>query len=47
MLTMTTTSYERCTINRVWFNCCGLVDVITYDVTTPEDQPQAVKQNQV
>lgn len=33
--------------NRVWFNCCGLVDVITYDVTTPEDQPQAVKQNQV
>ena len=33
--------------NRVWFNCCGLVDVITYDITTSEDQPQAVKQNQV
>ena len=33
--------------NRVWFNCCGLVDVITYDITTSEDQPQVVKQNQV
>ena len=33
--------------SRVWFNCCGLVDVITYDITTSEDQPQAVKQNQV
>ncbi|XP_065911411.1 PAN2-PAN3 deadenylation complex subunit pan3-like [Dysidea avara] len=31
---------------RVWFNCCGLVDVITYDVTQPEDQPQAIKQKQ-
>ena len=33
--------------NRVWFNCCGLVDVITYDITTSEDQPQVVNQNQV
>ena len=41
--------YDYCILynNRVWFNCCGLVDVITYDITTSEDQPQAVKQNQV